>query len=61
MGTILSEGDRKKTRCKHWCCVCDKEIPAGSPAHFQSNVGFDWGLCTVYWHMDCVSDFSTDF
>lgn len=58
MGTVLREGTRKKTRKDHPCCECDTNIPKGEPANFQTNVGFDWGICTVYWHTTCTPDFS---
>ena len=61
MGTVLQEGTRKKTRKAHPCVVCERTIPLGSEAHFQANVGADWGCCTVYWHTDCTPDFSYDF
>lgn len=57
MTVILAQGTRKKTRQKHRCVVCDKIIPIGSEANFQTNVSPDWGCCTVYWHTNCVQDF----
>lgn len=61
MGIVFREGTRKKTRKDHQCVVCDKKIPAGSEVKFQANVGDDWGCCTVYWHVDCVPDFPSEF
>jgi hypothetical protein len=60
MGQVLSEGMRHKTRKDHVCCVCGLKIPAGAPALFQVNAGYDWGFCAMHWHVECKSNFDEE-
>lgn len=48
---ILNEGEIKKTRKVHQCCVCGEFIEKGSSCYWQTNT-YD-GIGTAYWHLYC--------
>lgn len=67
IGSQIFEGDRDgsesnfsekivKTKKKHNCCVCEKEIPSGTKMLMQRAVVQDMGWCSCYICLPCVEN-----